>query len=219
MHTRRAVGRPSVGVLSRELIFSTALQLLDERGDRGLGMREIARALGVRPSALYNHVRSKNEVVDGIRDLIVERFDVSGFGVDPWYEALARWARSYRDHFAAHPLTIALLAVQPVAPGSRASVMYETVTTGLIDAGWHASRVFEVIVALESFILGSALDLAAPQDMFDPRGDERLPAMQQAYAARAASLAGQTPSERAFTRGLDTMLSGLRQELASARVG
>ncbi len=210
----RAAGRPSVAVLSRGLIFETALRLLDERGENGFGMREIARALGVRPSALYNHVRSKEDVLDGIRDLIVARFDLSGFGVLPWDEALAQWARSYMGSFAAHPPTIAMLAVQPVAQGSRTSLMYEAVTAGLMDAGWPADRVFEVIVGLESFIIGSAFDQAAPQDMFDPSDDAGLPAMRRAYDAREQSLEGERPSSRAFERGLRVMLSGLRAELA-----
>ena len=99
--TARRTGRPHTAALSRELIVETALRLLDERGEHGAGMRDIARELGVRPSALYNHVKGKEDVVDGIRELVSDRFDISGFGVLPWDRAVERWARSYLGSFAA----------------------------------------------------------------------------------------------------------------------
>jgi AcrR family transcriptional regulator len=214
MSNRRSAGRPKVAVLNRELILRTALSLLDERGAHGFGMREIARDLGVRPSALYNHVRNKDEVFDGIRDLLCARFDLSGFDTEPWDVALIRWARSYRDSFAAHPPTIAVLAVQPLAPGSRAGLMYETVVGGLIGGGWPPERVLNIIVALESFIVGSVLDHAAPDDMLNPAEDAALPALHQAYASRQASLGHLGPADAAFDTGLQAIIAGFRAEFA-----
>src|SRR5690606_6509908 len=102
----RGLGRPRQAVLSRELILHTALRLVDERGENGAGIRDIARELGVRPSALYNHIKGQDDLIDGIRELVSDRIDVSAFGVAPWDEAARQWARSYRSAFAAHPPTI-----------------------------------------------------------------------------------------------------------------
>lgn len=214
---RRRAGRPRQRVLSRDLILETGLRLLDERGEHGAGIRDIARELGVRPSALYNHISGQEDLVGGIRELVSDRIDVSGFGPLPWDEAVRRWADSYRRAFAAHPPTIALLAVRPLVPGSRTSRMYDAVSEGLIDAGWPRERVLSVIVALECFILGAALDHVAPPDMLHPGEDPAAPSFRAVYEARARELDGASPSEAAFRLGLEAMLAGLGAELAALR--
>lgn len=229
----RGLGRPREAVLNRELILQTALRLLDERGERGSGMRDIARELGVRPSALYNHIGGRDELIDGIRELVSDRIDVSGFGTMPWDEAVRHWARSYRIAFAAHPPTIALLAVRPLVPESRTSRMYDAVCGGLAAAGWPIDRVLTVVVALENFILGSALDATARDDMLDPGDDAGVPRFRAAFDARERRLAGAQivsgepsdsgalpagsarPADAAFDLGLEAMIAGLREEYAT----
>ncbi len=205
----RKSGRPRVAVLSRELILDTALRLLDERGEQGAGIRDIARALEVRPSALYNHIGGQDDIIAGIRELVSDRIDVSGFGSLSWDDAVRRWAWSYRSAFAAHPPTIAMLVVTPLAPMSRTSQMYEAVCAGLIEAGWPARMVVNLIVSLECFILGAALDHVAPDNMMDPGEDETAPHFVAAYAARVSEPAEARPTDTVFAIGLEAMLAGL----------
>ena len=205
----RRSGRPRVAVLSRELILETALKLLDERGEQGAGVRDIARALDVRPSALYNHISGQDDIIAGIRELVSDRIDVSGFETLGWDDAIRQWARSYRNAFAAHPPTIAMLAIAQLMPRSRTSQMYDAVCNGLIKAGWPEHRVLNVIVALECFILGAALDHVAPDDMLDPGEDEESTAFVAAYRARAETTKDIRPADAAFELGLEAMLAGL----------
>ena len=207
----RKSGRPRVAVLSRDLILETALKLLDERGEQGAGIRDIARALEVRPSALYNHVSGQDDIIAGIRELVSDRIDVSGFDTLNWVEALRRWAWSYRSAFAAHPPTIAIMVVTPLASQSRTSQMYETVCRGLIGAGWPERVVLSLIVSLECFILGAALDHVAPDNMMDPGDDPSAPHFVAAYDALASSLPSPDtrPTDTMFEMGLEAMLAGL----------
>lgn len=205
----RRSGRPRVAVLSRDLILETALRLLDERGEQGAGIRDIARELGVRPSALYNHISGQDDIIAGIRELVSDRIDVSGFGKLSWDDAVRRWAWSYRSAFAAHPPTIAMLVVTPLAPRSRTSQMYEAVCAGLIEAGWPPPMVVNLIVSLECFILGAALDHVAPDNMMDPGEDETAPSFVAAYAARPSGSPEQRPTDTVFEMGLEAMLAGL----------
>jgi len=218
----RGSGRPRQAVLTRELILQTALRLLDERGAAGTGIRELARELGVRPSALYNHISGQDDLIDGIRELVSDRIDVSCFQAASWEEALRCWAHSYRSAFAAHPPTIALLAVRPLRPGSRTTGMYDTVCRALVNFGWPEDRVLTVVVALENFILGSALDASAPDTMLDPHGTPEATAFRGAYDARGALLqsSNERPADAAFAVGLDAIIAGLRVEFAGlARAG
>lgn len=217
--TPRRAGRPKSPILSRDRIFETALQLLDERGENGAGMREIARELGVGPSALYNHVSGHDDIITGVRELLNERIDVSGFKSGPWDQALRQWAISYRSAFSAHPPTIAVLAVFPVAQNSRTTFMWDEVCRGLMAAEWPAERVLGIIVGLESFILGSALDEGAPDDMLNPGESSDALYLRRAYVARERALAGARPADAAFHEALDTMLTGLRIEYAALGLG
>lgn len=216
---RRRAGRPRTPLLSRELILDTALRLLDERGEAGAGMREVARELGVRPSALYNHVAGREDLIGGIRELISDRIDVDCFEELPWDEALIRWADSYRAAFAAHPPTIALLATTPLTPDSRTSLMYDAVVRALVRAGWPEERALAVIVAIEAFLLGAALDAAADPDMLDPGPRDDVRGFSGAFAARKRALAaaGGGPADEAYRIGIDAIVAGLRAELISGR--
>lgn len=212
---KRRVGRPPKRVLSRDIIFEAGLKLLDERGAHGSGMRDIARELGVQPSALYNHVAGQEDVIAGVRELIGDRIDGAMFDELPWDEALVVWAHSYRDAFAAHPPTIALLAVTPVLPDSRISLMYEKVLTALEQGGWPVDQLLSVMVALESFILGSALDAVADDEILNPGDRVDVPLYTAAHAARRTAIAGRRPADVAFEVGLDVIISGLRARLAA----
>lgn len=214
---RRRAGRPKQNVLSPRLIHETALRLIDQHGVDGAGMRAIAAELGVRPSSLYNHVAGQAELIAGVRDLISERISTAQFVELPWDEALEQWALEYRLAFASHPPTVALLAVQPLDAESAASLMYDAVAAGLMRAGWPEDRALSVMVALECFILGAALDLAADPTMLDPGNRSDVPAFSTAYRARGDALAasGSSPADDAFKIGLRAMLAGLRAEYAA----
>lgn len=201
-------------MLSRKKIIETALGLLDEYGQDGFGMRNIADELGVRPSALYNHVSSKDDIFVGIREYIGERIGGEVFSSLPWDEALTEWARAYRDAFAAHPPTIALLAVMPLNPTSSVSVAYNRVVRRLTREGWSHSEALNILVSLESFILGSALDVAAGPEMMNPGARSDVPDFSAAFTARAKTIeaTGKDAADLAFETGLRLMLNGLRLE-------
>nr|WP_209707040.1 TetR/AcrR family transcriptional regulator C-terminal domain-containing protein [Leucobacter exalbidus] len=196
--------------------METGLQLIDENGAEGAGMRAIAKRLGVRPSALYNHISGQAELVAGVRELICERISTEAFDRLPWDEGLEEWARHYRAAFASHPATIALLAVTPLMGAGSTTHMYDRVVEALVRGGWAEDRVLVMIVALESFILGSALDLAAADDMLDPGPESDAESFGRAYRARADSLASHAvrPADASFEVGLRALIAGFRAELA-----
>ncbi|MEN0085756.1 MAG: TetR/AcrR family transcriptional regulator C-terminal domain-containing protein [Leifsonia sp.] len=216
----RRAGRPRTTVLTRDLIAHAALRLLDESGADGFTMARLAQALRVRPSALYNHVDGKEDVIAAVRELVSDRIDVDVFATEPWDAAMLAWARSYRVAFAAHPPTIALLATLPLTGALRTMHMYDTVVAALVRAGWPEPEVLPMIVAVESFILGSALDAIAPADMFDPAGaDDAVPAFASAYRARSTALGDTPPADAAFEIGLRALLDGLRDRYARLHTG
>lgn len=122
------------------------------------------------------------------------------------------WARAYRAAFVAHPHAIALFATTPVMGAARTLRMYEQVVTGFRAAGWPLEAIIPAIVAIESFVLGSALDAVAPATILEPGEDaEAVPLFAAAVAARdqRAATENVTAADLAFTTGLRAMIDGL----------
>ena len=177
-------------------------------------MAALARELKTAPSALYNHVGSKDEVLNWVQDDVNDTIDTSGFGRDSWDVALARWAYSYREAFAKHSPLIPVIAVLPVSGAPHSLAMYERVAEGLRVGGWPEDMVVDTIVAVESFILGSAMDVSAPEWIFDV-GERRdlAPTFADAVAARRGR--GRSAADDAFGLGLNALIAGLRGTLAA----
>ncbi|MGW7088500.1 TetR/AcrR family transcriptional regulator [Streptomyces sp. NPDC054871] len=209
-------GRPRIPVLSAELIAREALALIDAEGSAAFSLPRLAARLGVRTASLYNHLDGRAEVIEGVRRLIVEEMDVSAFDSLPWPDALAAWARSYRDAFARHPHSIDLLATTTISSPATLS-MYEAVVAALARGGWPRDRLIAAMTSVESFLLGSALDLVAPPLMIDPAGHApRVPVLAAALeAAVGGDKAGR--AEDAFASGLDALVRGLVAQLAELR--
>jgi AcrR family transcriptional regulator len=194
-------------VLSRESIAVAALEQIDANGYEAMTMKSLAAGLGVTASALYNHVASKQDLWIPIQEALMARLDISVFQRLPLRAAMAAWARNYRDVLAEHPHVIAGIATLPVKDSPRTLAQYEAVTTALERGGIPTVRVVSVMVAFESFIFGSALDVSAPADIFDAGAVGDYPHFAAAVAERAALPAD--PTEDAFELGLGALLNVL----------
>jgi AcrR family transcriptional regulator len=203
----RRSGRPSTAVLTREAIAAAALELIDANGYDATTVKALAARLGVAPSALYNHVRSKAELWVPIQELLMSRLDATVFQRLPLKSAMASWARNYRDVFAEHPHVIVGIARLPVKGSPRALAQYEAVARALESGGVPLVRIMSVIVAFESFIFGSALDVSAPADIFESGETETYPRFAAAVAERMALPAD--PADDAFELGLAALISVL----------
>ncbi|MGK4578564.1 TetR/AcrR family transcriptional regulator [Kitasatospora sp. HPMI-4] len=202
------MARPRTPLLDRTKIATAALRLVDESGE--LTIPGLAAALGVRPSALYHHVDGRAGVIALLREDLCEVIGAGDYWELPWEEALAAWARSYRDAFAAHPGLVPLLATAPLTEPFL-HVMYGRAVAVLVQAGFAESATLSVITALESFVLGSALDLVAPSvmiDLVDPVATPHLAGALDALPSRPAR------ADQAFELGLRAQLTGYRALLA-----
>ena len=207
---QRRAGRPPQALLSSARITTAALKLISHDGYKGLTMAALARSLTVAPSALYNHVRSKQDVLLLVEDHLMGRVDVSAFGLEPWETAVAAWAQSYRDVFASHLPLIPVIALLPVTNAPATVTMYEAVTAGFLSAGWQQESVIDAVVALESFIYGSAYDVNAPSDIFDVGSlAPQAPNFSAAVEHRGANAGARNDADAAFTLGLKAMIAGL----------
>ncbi|MDX3696377.1 TetR/AcrR family transcriptional regulator C-terminal domain-containing protein [Streptomyces europaeiscabiei] len=197
--------RPRTPLLDRRRIGVAALRLADDQGV--LTIPALARKLGVAPSALYHHVSGRDEIVSLMREeLALETSPGDWDSSQPWEQALEEWSRSYRTAFATHPGAVPLLATVPLAePFMHA--MYEKVAELLLTAGFSASQVMPLINAMESFVLGSALDLVAPPVMVSDVTRETAPHL---TAVLEDTPTDHRRAELAFDVGLRALITGFR---------
>jgi AcrR family transcriptional regulator len=202
---QRHAGRPRRALLDRERIAEAALSIVDETGD--FTEPELARRLGVQTASIYHYVDGRAGVIELLRTRIGGLIDPAPLELRPAEDALRAFFRSYRDVFAAHPRVLPLLATSTVR-SPEVMRAYESLAALLLEIGIPAGDVLAVLTAVENFVLGSALDLAGPEVMWDvPEGVE-APHLTQVLAAQSA---GPRRADRAFELGLDTMLGLIRR--------
>ncbi len=62
---------------TREKILKEALILFSERGFHAVSVRDIAKAVGIKESSLYNHFKNKQDIFDSIVDMYCRSFPFS----------------------------------------------------------------------------------------------------------------------------------------------
>ncbi|WP_189056502.1 TetR/AcrR family transcriptional regulator [Longimycelium tulufanense] len=177
--------RPSTPRLSPEHIRRAALEIIDGEGLAALSMRRLATALGVRAASLYNHVPSKEKLLDEVANDIVAGVDAAALEAADWREAVVAWARSYRAALAAHPNIVPFLAREPVE--REASLRLADAVHGrLVGAGWPPRQATMIGAAVRYLVLGAALGSFA-RGFVDDAGvyAERFPNLRQAHLLRA----------------------------------
>ncbi|MEU3842745.1 TetR/AcrR family transcriptional regulator C-terminal domain-containing protein [Streptomyces sp. NPDC028635] len=208
------MGRPHQAVLNRTAIARAALDFIDDHGYEALTMRALADRLGVRGASLYHHVRSKDDILDAVGELLDAEIDVSPLRDRPWQEGITAYARGYRRVFLRHPNAISLVARRGVR-GTDALREYDTLLGTLVRAGCEPAQALEVGAAIDFLVLGSALETYTA-GFTRPPGEYR-----PAYPALADSLEAATRvdpdpaalDDRGFERGLALLLTGLSHEL------
>jgi AcrR family transcriptional regulator len=141
--------------LSRERVLLTALRLADEGGIEALSMRKLALELGVKAMSLYNHVDSKDDILNGIVDLVIGEIELPKLSLD-WKTAMRRRAISAHRVLVSHPwATIAIMS--RVNVGS-AMLRYVDATLGCLrEAGFSFEMADHAWNAIDSHIYGFTL--------------------------------------------------------------
>jgi AcrR family transcriptional regulator len=201
--------------LSRERILQTALELADESGIESVTMRRLGQVLGFEAMSLYNHVANKDDLLDGILDLVLAEGEPPGREGD-WDAAVRASAISVHAALRRHSWSAALMMTGRIRP-TRLRYM-DSLLGRLREAGFSADTTYAVYHVLDGHIFGFALWEAGYT--LKSEDAERL-------AASVMPILGEYPYLRehaeqhmsegshhdvsAFELGLDLILDGLRQ--------
>ena len=212
----REVPRPA---LSRERVLEAAIALADEAGIGSLTMRKLAQELGVEAMTLYYYVAKKDDILNGIVDIVIGEIELPSPG-DDWKSALRRMAISAYEVLVRHPWAAGLVLSSSGVRPPRLQYM-ESILGTLRMAGFSAEMTDHGYHALESHIMGFTLwevgmDLGSREDLertatefLGSLNREELP-----YLAEHVDqhLKPRRPDEQGdFAFGLDLLLDGLER--------
>jgi AcrR family transcriptional regulator len=172
--------------LNRDRVLQAAVALADDVGLAPLSMRRLAQELDVVPMALYKHVANKDELLDGMIDVIITEIDPPATGLD-WKDVVRRRILSARSVLQRHQWARQVLETRTnKTPGVLAYM--DSFIGMFLDGGFSVDLTHHVMHAIGSRMWGFT------QELFDePAGQDNGPvqeldeAMQQAMFQAMAS--------------------------------
>jgi AcrR family transcriptional regulator len=212
---RRAPEVATRAPLSRERVLKAALSIADEHGVEALSMRRLGQALGVEAMSLYKHVADKEDILDGIADLVSEEMEVPSPEL-PWRAAIRRSAISAHEALRRHPWAGVVLESR-LNPGPARLRYLDAFVGTLRGAGFDTATVARAFMAIDSHTYGFTLqELALPFDAGSQAGvAEEMASRVFADAFpnlfAMAELAASGAQLLDFEFGLDLLLDGLER--------
>jgi AcrR family transcriptional regulator len=212
--------------LNRERVLRAAVTLADEKGIDALTMRELGLRLGVEAMSLYNHVANKDDILDGMVDLVITEVSLPS-GTPDWQEAMRQRAISARAVFLVHPWLSALMDSRESSGPARLHYLDWVVGT-LRRAGFSLEMTLRAFSLIDSYIYGfgrQQFNMAAAGDLSPEEIAEgflqAIPADEYPYLREVvvdyAMVSGYDDGAD-FEFGLDLILAGL-QRLLDAGAG
>jgi TetR/AcrR family tetracycline transcriptional repressor len=208
--------------LTRDRIVRAALRIMDEEGLEAVSMRRVGRELGVEAMSLYNHVRDKEDILDGICEQVLSDFRVPR--AERWAEAARLAGHEYRRLLLAHPTVITLMTERKrpfTNPDSLRA--YEFALGVFRSAGLTEADSVKAFHAFGGFILGFVtmelgLMVGGPDDAEHVRAHQEMARLVAAAdlprLREALPYFAECDVQGQFEFGLDLLIDGLRTRIA-----
>ena len=135
-------------------MLQAAVALADENGLEGFSMRRLAQVLDVVPMALYKHVANKDELLDGMVDIVFSEIESPSIDHD-WRSAMRRRAISTREALNRHAWAIGLMESRNPGPANLRN--HNAVMGCLREAGFSFETAIHAYSVQDAYIYGFAL--------------------------------------------------------------
>jgi AcrR family transcriptional regulator len=205
--------------LSRDRVLRAAVDLADREGVDSLSMRRLAAELGVVPMAAYKHVANKDELLDGMLDIVVGEIDPARTDTD-WKTAVRERILSARRALLRHPWASRVMESR-TRPTPAVMAYMDSMIAMFTDGGFSIDLTHHVMHAMGSRMMGFSQELFNDQsDGGSPMPDEMIEAMSAAFPSiyelylavnhDGASVVGPGCDDQfEFEFALDLMLDGI----------
>lgn len=212
--------------LSRRRVLDAVLVFVDEHGLDALSMHKLGTRLGVRGMSLYNHVRDKDDLLDGLVDLLWSQVGTGTAGFGDWQDAVRALAGALRDLVRRHPGAAPLIMTRRLMPHSALRV-----TGAYLRFMRDGGVPEECAAALLRTVISYAIGQTIAEIRYTPPGtddageaervrlvDTLIPDGTPAELAHVAyAVCGACGPTRQFEIGVDLMVHGLAAYLDERR--
>ncbi len=147
--------------LSRENIVAVAIEMADEEGLPSVTLRGIASRLAVHVTSLYNHVPTKEAVIEGITEALLAEARLPT-GPIRWQDWVRQFAAAMRALGRRHPGAFQAFHYGPVK-GERAAAPIEAGFAAFRAAGFDVRSTYSAVKAVTVSVLGHVLEDSVPQ--------------------------------------------------------
>ena len=141
--------------LSKERVLLTAVALAQRDGIESLTMRRLADELGAGAMSLYYHVPNKDELLDGMVDLVFSEIELPSTNGE-WKTAMRRRAISTREALNRHGWAVGLMESRRT-PGPASLRLHDAVLGCLREGGFSIEMTIQAYSVLDAYIYGFAL--------------------------------------------------------------
>jgi AcrR family transcriptional regulator len=231
---RSAYNGPGRTPLDRRRVLAAAIEFIDEHGLEALTMRRMGAHLGVEGMALYRHVTGRDDLLDGVVELVVDELygdpEVYLAPQHGWQDYLQRLAHGVRRIAIAHPAVFPLIATRPpaapwVRPPLRSLRWLESFLDALTTHGFSDGAAVAAYRAYTSFLLGHLLLEVSQRGVpISPLDDpEATPHVEDRSLAayplvrRFSPLLSEDESTAEFEESLENLLERLQRVLRESR--
>src|SRR5258708_27730177 len=204
--------------LSRERVLRAALDLADKGGIESLSMRKLGQDLEVEAMSLYNHVANKDDILDGIVDLVFSEIALPPAGA-AWKPAMRRRAISAHQALLRHPWATGLMQSRS-KPGPATLRHHDSVLGSLRQASFSLVLAAHAVSVIDGYVYGFALQqinlpLRTPEQV-TAVGEGILRQLAGEYPHLAEMITGHALQpgydySEEFEFGLDLILDGLER--------
>ena len=208
--------------LTRERVLGAALELADREGLGGLTMRRLGKALGVEAMSLYNHVGGKEDIIDGLVDIVFSEIEVPADG--GWKPAMRRRGLAALAALSRHRWAVGLMESRR-RPGPHTLGHHDSVLRRLREGGFSVAMAAHAYSVLDSYVYGFAQQqIGLPFDTGEQAAQVADEILGRTVAENYPHLAematehvmkpGYSYSDE-FGFGLDLILDGLERAVAA----
>ena len=223
---RRTAARK--GRLSREVVLSKALELVDAEGTDALTMRRLGQELRCDPMSLYRYAENRAALLDGVAELVLDALSLDPADPD-WKAQLRQLAHDFRGLALRHPHVVPLLVTRPLSTPLGLRPLgtlrpLEQILSLLAAAGFEPADALHVYRAYYGFLYGHILN-ELQEFIVDPEENEavlrlglhRLPVREFPRIRSLAPVLAEYDGLEELDQGLAILLTGLEAQLSRRR--
>ncbi|UKA66481.1 TetR/AcrR family transcriptional regulator C-terminal domain-containing protein [Arthrobacter sp. FW306-05-C] len=211
--------------LSRDIVLTKALELVDAEGLEALTMRRLGQELGRDPMSLYRYAENRAALLDGVSELVLNQLRIHPEDPD-WKAQLRGIAHNLRTLALQHPNVVPLLVTRPLSTPLGLRPLgtlrpLEQILSLLVAAGFQPADALHVYRAYYGFLYGHILN-ELQEYVVDPEENEvllrlglhRLPAKEFPRLRALAPALAEYDGGAELEQGLTILLSGLEAQLS-----